>query len=131
MLGPKRQRRRSIPKRSQALEKSLECEEEDEEKPPLNSPEAEPRECFIKSNGEKQIDSLELEEEQMMTKKLLENVEQIQAIVSENAEYATSDEKNTNHRIDSVRRQGNTLIRCLGDILNAINDLHGLFEDRE
>ncbi|XP_038897371.1 trihelix transcription factor ASR3 [Benincasa hispida] len=148
--GPKRQRRRSMSKSNQVLEKSLECErnraleksleckeeeevedgEEEEEKPLLSFPEVEPRECYIKNNGSKVTDNLE-PKEQMMAKFLLENAEKVQAIVSENAEYATSDEKNDKDQTNLVRHQGSKLIRCLGDILNTINDLRGLLEDCE
>ncbi|CAK9316483.1 unnamed protein product [Citrullus colocynthis] len=136
--GPKRQRRRSMSKSNQALEKSFECkeaedgeeEEEEEEKPLVSSPEVEPRECYIKSNGSKLTDNIE-PKEQMMVKFLLENAEKVQAIVSENAEYATSDKKNDKDQTNLVRHQGSKLIRCLGDILNTINDRYGLLEDCE
>ncbi|KAG6608217.1 Trihelix transcription factor ASR3, partial [Cucurbita argyrosperma subsp. sororia] len=130
--GPKRQRRCSMSTRNQSLEKSVNCEEEDEE-PPVSSPEVERRGCYIKSHGEKATDSTE-PEEQTMVKKLLETAEKVQAIVSENAEYATSDEKkndNYNVRTNSIRRQGSKLIKCLEDFLNTINDLHSLLEDQE
>ncbi|KAG6608224.1 Trihelix transcription factor ASR3, partial [Cucurbita argyrosperma subsp. sororia] len=129
--GPKRQRRCSMSTRNQSLEKSVNCEEEDEE-PPVSSPEVERRGCYIKSHGEKATDSTE-PEEQTMVKKLLETAEKVQAIVSENAEYATSDEKNDNYnvRTNSIRRQGSKLIKCLEDFLNTINDLHSLLEDQE
>lgn len=139
-------------KSNQVLEKSLECErnlgleisleckevedrgerggEEVEEKPLLSSPELEPRECYIKSNESKVTDNIE-PKEQMMAKFLLENAEKVQAIVSENAEYTTSDEKCAKDQTNLVRHQGSKLIRCLGDILNTINDLRGLLEDCE
>ncbi|KAL0553225.1 hypothetical protein IC582_007114 [Cucumis melo] len=148
--GPKRQRRRSMSKSNQALEKSPECErnqaleisleckevedggegegEEVKEKPLLSSPELESQEYYIKSNESKVTDDVE-PKEQMMEKFLLENAEKVQAIVSENAEYTTSDEKCNKDQTNLVRHQGSKLIRCLGDILNTINDLRGLLKD--
>lgn len=134
MLGPKRQRRGSMSKRNQGLEKSLECKEDEEdeaeEQPLLSSPESDLRDCYIKNNGAKATDDIE-PEEQMMVKKLLENAENVQEIVSENAECATSDEKNDKDQTNLIRRQGSKLIRCLGDFLNTINDLRDLLEDCE
>ncbi|KAA0038734.1 trihelix transcription factor ASR3 [Cucumis melo var. makuwa] len=150
LMGPKRQRRRSMSKSNQALENSPECErnqaleisleckevedggegegEEVKEKPLLSSPELESQEYYIKSNESKVADDVE-PKEQMMAKFLLENAEKVQAIVSENAEYTTSDEKCNKDQTNLVRHQGSKLIRCLGDILNTINDLRGLLKD--
>lgn len=64
------------------------------------------------------------EKEQMIARILRENAEMINSIVSKNAEYKAANVENGEDRetksAEFVRRQGDKLIACLGDIVNAL-----------
>ncbi|KAJ7966024.1 Trihelix transcription factor ASR3 [Quillaja saponaria] len=79
-----------------------------------------------KKHTEKKTISAE-EKELMLTAKLHENAEQIQAIVSETTDH---DLKNVeDNQIEYARRRGDKLIACLGDVVNTLNQLCDLVQE--
>ncbi|OMO91098.1 hypothetical protein COLO4_18631 [Corchorus olitorius] len=75
------------------------------------------------------------EEQQIMVARLGENAEQIHAIVEEsvtdnNADQRAADlNKIDEFRTDFIRRQGDKLITCLGDILSTLNKFPELVQE--
>lgn len=72
------------------------------------------------------------EQEQIAVMQLHENVELIQAIVNENADHEAADVKSTGDpQTDLVRRQGEQVIACLGDIVKTLDQLRQLVQECE
>ncbi|XVE97213.1 hypothetical protein REPUB_Repub03eG0001300 [Reevesia pubescens] len=148
-LGPRRQRRKLMPLRSDGEAKSHKCfvlekskkiyvveqpqESCSEEKLQRSEAEEGSRRREAEENPENSyLDMLSIEEEvQIMVARLGGNAEQIQAVVeenfSENADHRAADLKNLgDFRTDFIRRQGDKLIACLGDILSTLNQFSEL-----
>ncbi|KAK6237144.1 hypothetical protein SCA6_012481 [Theobroma cacao] len=76
------------------------------------------------------------EKEQIMVARLCEKAEQIHAVVeenfTENADHSAADVKNVeDFRTDFIRRQGDKLVACLGDILSTLNQFSELVQECE
>ncbi|WRX35068.1 hypothetical protein QQP08_027555 [Theobroma cacao] len=85
--------------------------------------------------GIKHMFSVE-EKEQIMVARLCEKAEQIHAVVeenfTENADHSAADVKNVeDFRTDFIRRQGDKLVACLGDILSTLNQFSELVQECE
>ncbi|KAK6249375.1 hypothetical protein QUC31_020940 [Theobroma cacao] len=85
--------------------------------------------------GIKHMFSVE-EKEQIMMARLCEKAEQIHAVVeenfTENADHSAADVKNVeDFRTDFIRRQGDKLVACLGDILSTLNQFSELVQECE
>lgn len=80
------------------------------------------KKCQNSRIKEKSLKSCVEENEQMMVAKLQENAELIHAIVAESADYSDADLNNVQDlQSEFVRRQGDKLIACLGEIVNTLN----------
>ncbi|XP_022730118.1 trihelix transcription factor ASR3 [Durio zibethinus] len=148
-LGPRKQKRKLIPLRSPAEAKShkrcaveklkeIHLAEQPQESPSeekLQRSEAEerswrteaeenPEKCYMDINH---MFSMK-DEEQSMVARLGENAEQIHAVVEENFnDHRAANVKNVDDsRTDFIRRQGDLLIGCLGDILSTLNQFSEL-----
>ncbi|KAL9439768.1 hypothetical protein AB3S75_018609 [Citrus x aurantiifolia] len=135
-LGSKRQRRQSMHVKHCAEQKPLKsCLHENhqksgytEEKLCNSHVEEEPwirlveKKCQNSRIKEKSLKSCVEENKQMMVAKLQENAELIHAIVAESADYSDADLNNVQDlQSEFVRRQGDKLIACLGEIVNTLN----------
>lgn len=84
------------------------------------------------AEGKKRIKDVkkvvEGETEQLVAERLRENAELVHAILrgnlSENAKYGLSDIKDSEaHQTELTRRQADSLITCLGDVVDNLNQL--------
>lgn len=92
------------------------------------------------AEGKKQIKDVKKvvqeETEQLVAEKLRANAELVHAILrgnlSENAKYGLSDIKDSEaYQTEFTRRQADSLITCLGDVVDNLNQLHVLVQQYE
>lgn len=96
------------------------CNSHVEEEPRIRLVENKCQNSRIKEK--KSLKSCVEENKQMMVAKLQENAELIHAIVAESADYSDADLNNVQDlQSEFVRRQGDKLIACLGEIVNTLN----------